>query len=147
MQWTKEKAQRIRSILETAMAQSGLSDEEASRWTALFPAWETLLQKKTVFGTAEVEQRFRLRYNGALYVVTQPHAMQADWTPDTAASLYERVLYRRGIRVIPETITAAHPFSAGEKGIDEGGTVWISRVPDNVYTPAQYPDSWEVIRA
>lgn len=32
-----------------------------------------------------------LRWKGNLYRVTQPHPSQADWTPDVAVSLYERI--------------------------------------------------------
>ena len=89
-----------------------------------------------------MQKRFRFTYGGKLYVVTQAHTMQSDWTPETAVSLYEEVQYKNGIRLIPENITAENPFSAGERGMDADGVIWVSNCDNNVYTPAQYERNW-----
>lgn len=143
MIWTKEKAYRVRALIEQAMSRTVLTDAEASEASMMFPAWDKLLAEGKVFAQEDVDSRYRLRYGDQLYAVTQPHTVQADWTPDAAVSMYEPIDYRDGYRIIGEYITAANPFSAGEEGIDADGVIWVSRVDDNVYTPTQYPDNWE----
>ena len=61
-----------------------LPDEEAAQTPALFPAWGNLIGQ-------QVAEGLRLWYDGDLYKVRQPHTVQKDWTPDTAASLYVKV--------------------------------------------------------
>ena len=69
-----------------------------------------------------------------------------DNDPDHAPTLWEDVLYRKGYRIIPETITVGLAFSAGEVGW-WGDVLYRSKVANNVYTPAQYPDNWEPVDA
>ena len=142
MMWTRTKAERIRALLERAVSVSPLTDAEASEMPTMFPAWDKLPAGHE-FTAEDVENRVRIERGGKLYVVTQPHKVQADWTPETAVSLYEYVPYRNGYREIGEYITAAHPFSKGEEGIDSDGIVWISLYDNNVYTPAQHAANWE----
>ena len=141
MAWTRERAHRVRELLEKAMVVSPLTDAEASEVPTMFPAWEDLPDGHE-FTAKDVQDRVRVEYVGKLYVVTQPHKVQADWTPDVAVSLYEEVQYRGGYRVIGEYITAENPFSAGEEGIDAQDVVWVSKYDNNVYTPAQYEANW-----
>ena len=142
MAWTKERAYRVRALLEKAMAVSPLTDAEASEVPTMFPAWDKLLSEGRTFTADDVANRLRVQYGGKLYLVIQPHKVQADWTPEAAPSLYTEVKYRLGYRVIGEYITAEAAFSAGECGIDADGVVWESLVDNNVYTPVQYPGNW-----
>lgn len=139
--WTRTKAERIRALVEKAMAVSPLTDAEASEMPTMFPKWDDL-PAGYEFKKEDVAKRPRVWYGGKLYVVTGVHKVQADWTPDVAVSLYEYVPYRDGYREIPEHITAAHPFSKGEEGIDADGVIWVSKKDNNVYTPTQYADNW-----
>ena len=66
-----------------------------------------------------------------------------DQDPAHAPTLWEAVMYRLGYRIIPETITVGLAFSEGEIGW-WGDKLYRSKVNDNVYTPAQYPDNWEL---
>ena len=63
--------------------------------------------------------------------------------PDNAPTLWEDILYRAGHRIIPDVITVGLAFSKGETGW-WGDILYISKVDNNVYTPAQYMDNWEV---
>lgn len=63
--------------------------------------------------------------------------------PDNAPTLWEDISYRDGFRIIPEVITATLAFSEGECGW-WGDVLYRSKVNGNVYTPAVYPDNWEV---
>lgn len=62
-----------------------LPDEQAVKVPALFPTWESLI------GEA-VEAGKRLFYAGRLWKVIQAHTIQAEWTPDVAASLFTEVV-------------------------------------------------------
>lgn len=64
--------------------------------------------------------------------------------PDNAPTLWEDIAYRDGFRVIPEVITATLAFSEGECGW-WGDKLYRSKVNGNVYTPAVYPDNWELV--
>ena len=143
MAWTKERALRVRALLEMVMTVSTLSDAEASEIPTMFPSWEKFLSDGHTFTQEDVQKRPRLEYNGKLYLVTGVHKVQADWTPDTATGLYTEIKYRKGHRVIEEYITAEEKFSKGETGIDADDVVWVSKVDNNVYTPKQYSSNWE----
>lgn len=64
--------------------------------------------------------------------------------PDNAPTLWENIAYKDGFRIIPTTITATLAFSEGECGW-WGDTLYRSKVNGNVYTPAVYPDNWELV--
>ena len=63
--------------------------------------------------------------------------------PDNAPALWEDILYRAGYRIIPEIITVGLAFAKDEIGW-WGDVLYRSKVDNNVYTPAQYMDNWEV---
>ena len=52
---------------------------------------------------------------------------------------------RKGIRVIPETITATQAFALDELGWWQEH-VYRSTIAANVYTPEQYAAGWELVR-
>ena len=73
------EAIKLRELIEKAV--ESLTDNEAVQAKMLYPKWETLIGKTVDVG-------FKLQYNGNLHKVEQAHTVQADWTPDTATSLY-----------------------------------------------------------
>lgn len=76
-----EKAKRLRPIIEKAAA--SLPDAEALQAPEIFPLWEA---------GASYKVGVKVQYNGVLYKVLQAHTSQATWTPDTAVSLFAKVL-------------------------------------------------------
>lgn len=64
--------------------------------------------------------------------------------PDNAPTLWAKIDYRDGYRIIPETITVTTAFSEGEYGW-WGDVLYKSKVNSNVYTPAQYAANWEAV--
>ena len=143
MAFYRDRAERIRELLEKATIASPLTDAEASEEPTLFPSWEKMLEEGRVFSKEDVQKRPRIEYKGKLYFVIGVHTVQDNWTPDTATSLYTEIKYRKGHRVIEEYITAEEKFHKGETGIDDEDVVWVSKVDNNVYTPKQYPNNWE----
>lgn len=59
-----------------------VDDNTALRMMDYYPAWES--GKAYTVG-------YKVTYNGKLYRVGMAHTSQADWTPDTAVTLFERI--------------------------------------------------------
>lgn len=79
-----------------------------------------------------------VKYNGNLYRCLQEHTGQSDWTPDTAPSLWAKILIPD-----PETIPeweqpeSTNPYNKGDK-VTHNGTTWVSDVDNNVWEPGVY---------
>lgn len=102
----------------------------------LFPKWVEQIGKL-------VSKDERLSYKEKLYKVLQPHTVQADWTPDTAVSLFVEV----SVDVwpeIPEYITAESAWMAGQKGTWKGEH-YICKMDNCVWNPEQLPSAWEKV--
>ena len=81
-----EKARELRKILEKAMtAAQSLTDAEAITATCLHPKWSG--------DGVQYTAGQRVQYNGELYKVKDGmgHTSQADWSPDVAVSLFEKI--------------------------------------------------------
>ena len=61
-----------------------LDDKTATQYGELYPEWSSRIGKEVTVDT-------RLWYNGNLWKVVNAHTVQADWTPDTASSLFVKV--------------------------------------------------------
>ena len=81
-----EKARELRKILEKAMTDAqSLTDAEAITATCLHPKWSG--------DGVQYTAGQRVQYNGELYKVKDGmgHTSQTDWSPDMAASLFEKI--------------------------------------------------------
>ncbi|MGM9589405.1 MAG: hypothetical protein ACI3V0_04430 [Faecousia sp.] len=86
----------------------------------------------------------RINWNGTLKRAAVDLWDTKENNPDNAPTLWEDILYRNGIRIIPEVITAGLAFANEELGW-WGDTLYRSKIANNVWTPEQYPDGWEVV--
>lgn len=125
---TREKAIALRKLIEKLSAD--LSDAEAYTAPELFPMW-TL----KAYQTGD-----RVQYNGLLYKCLQSHTAQADWTPDTAVSLWVRV--DDPAIEWPEwrqPTGAQDAYAKGSKvSWPKDDRRWISDVDNNVWEPGVY---------
>lgn len=131
---TEARAKWWRDRIE--LAASTMTDKDASQSAELFPE---LKQDGSL-----VKVGTRVNWHGT---VKRSRADLWDTTendPDHAPNLWEDIEYREGIRVIPQTITAEHPFSKDELGW-WGDVLYRSKVNANVYTPEQYARNWETV--
>lgn len=88
----------------------------------------------------------RINHDGALYKAAVDLWNTETNNPENAPTLWEKLLYHNGVRVIPETITVTTAFSQGENGYwEKDGKIYKSLVNNNVYTPEQYAPNWEVV--
>lgn len=116
-------------ILRKAMTFAAVSftDEQALQVQDLYPEWSGAGISYNVGD--------RVRYNGVLYKVLQEHTSQEDWTPDTAHSLYAKIL-NPDPEVIPnwEQPESTNGYAKGDK-VRHKEKVWESLVDNNVWEP------------
>ena len=129
-----EKARKMRAAMETAAV--SLDDATASTAPELFPRLKG--------DGSLVKAGTRICWGGTLKRAAVDLWDNAENTPDAAPTLWEDVLYRDGIRIIPETITVGLAFAKGERGW-WGDALYASTMDDNVWTPEQYPAGWEIV--
>ena len=129
-----EKARKMRAAMETAAV--SLDDATASTAPELFPRLKG--------DGSLVKAGTRICWGGTLKRAAVDLWDNAENTPDAAPTLWEDVLYRDGIRVIPETITVGLAFAKGEKGW-WGDVLYASTIDANVWTPDAYPAGWEIV--
>lgn len=131
---TKAEAIKLRELIEYAMTL--VDDKTTSEAVTLLP---------------------HMKYDGALIKANTPiewndkvkRASVDLWdtkenNPDNAPTLWKDVNYKDGYRIIPDTITVTEMFSSNEYGW-WGDVLYISKVDNNVYTPVQYADNWEIV--
>lgn len=133
---TRAQAERIRAQVEAGAA--ALPDAEASI--------EPSLTRKMRYDGSLIRAGTRIDWGGVLKRAAVDLWDTEENNPDNALDLWENVLYRDGIRVIPDVITAGLAFSYDELGW-WGDVLMRSILPGektNVYTPEQYPAGWVV---
>lgn len=113
-----------------------LTQEQLDSLLYLYAKWEVGVAYKT---------GHYLRHNNNLYKVLQPHTSQADWLPDTTASLYtlvqpQGVIEEWGVRNL-----TTNPFMTGEQVRFTDGKVYESTIDNNTWSPTDYPTGWILI--
>lgn len=131
---SKEHAHRIRAEIEKHAAT--LTDETALEVPEMFPMWVP----------RDYEGGERVRYGGEvceLYRCIQAHPQNETYTPDTAVSLWARVLIPDP-ETIPEWVQpeSTNPYMKGDK-VTHNGQTWISDIDYNVFEPGVA--GWSVI--
>lgn len=132
---TKDEAYKLRAIIEKAAV--SLDDKTASEGVTLFPRLKG--------DGSLVEAGARINWNGVIKRSRAALWDTEDNDPDHAPTLWEGIAYKQGYRIIPETITAENPFSKDECGWWEDTLYRSIYDGANVWTPAEYPDGWEVV--
>lgn len=85
----------------------------------------------------------RINWNGVLKRASVDLYDTKENNPDNAPTLWEDIEYKEGYRIIPETITVGTAFSKDELGW-WNDTLYKSLLDNNVWTPEQNPNGWEV---
>jgi hypothetical protein len=86
----------------------------------------------------------RINWNGALKRAAVDIWDTYENNPDNAPTLWEDVVIKEDIRVIPETITVGLAFSKGEKGWWKD-KIYQSLIDNNIWNPDAYPAGWELV--
>lgn len=122
----KEIHNKIMTILNNA------SDRVRSEAVEIHDHWWSGIEYKV----GDVRQ-----FDGKLYRCNLDHTSQETWKPDVSPSLWTQIMYRDGIRIIPDVIPSTQPFARGEIGW-WGDDLYRSLIDANVHTPEQYPAGW-----
>ena len=129
------KATEAGGIVFVTMAEAGNIDPEtAAEHAELFAEWAYPINYKT----GQIR-----RYKGTLYKCVQNHTSQADWTPDTASSLWSKT--SDPAEEWPEWSQPIGAHDAYPKGakVSHNSKHWISTAENNVWEPGVY--GWEEV--
>lgn len=79
-----------------------------------------------------------------LYQVLQDHTSAAEWKPDTATSLYKAIgMTESGYPEWVQPLGATDAYNTGDI-VSYNGTLYISTIDANVWSPDAYPAGWKV---
>ena len=128
---TPNKQKKLMEKMAQAMSRvlaSELSEDELLDMIDVYPEWKVGI---------EVKPNQLFKYNDKLWKVLQVHTTQADWTPDTAASLFTEVAPPDTIGVWVQPDGAHDAYDTGDKveWPDGSGTIWQSTIDTNTTEP------------
>lgn len=129
-----EKAKRQRENILKAM--ESLTDKDAS----ITPEFFNKLKESNSFIPAGT----RINWNGILKRAAVDLWDTKENNPDNAPALWEDILYKDGIRIIPEVITAGTAFTKDEFGYWKD-VLYKSLIDNNTWSPEAYPTGWEIV--
>lgn len=132
----REHAYKLREMLHKASA--SLPDEDALEAVELFPLWAA---------DNEYAADVRVRYEDKLYRCVQAHTSQIGWEPPATPALWTEVAKPGEIPVWKQPTGAQDAYNTGDlvHYPDVDGPVYRSIVDNNVWSPADYPQGWEVV--
>jgi hypothetical protein len=134
-----EQAYAIREAMDVAGAT--LTDEKALECVRLYRPWQ-------VGRVVSVGEFLTYGFNSVgdpqLYKVVIEHTAQADWTPNTSPSLFTPIgLDDEGYPVWSQPTGAHDAYNIGDI-VNYNGTLYMSLIDGNTYSPEAYPAGWEV---
>lgn len=131
------KGEQLKQELQERVILNYASDEDAYTMRYLYPEWsgESVSYKKND----------RFMYHDKFYKVLQKHTSQADWTPDTASSLYVEISDPAEEWPEFKQPTGAHDAYAKDAKVTFEGKHYKSLIDANVYSPTAYPQGWELV--
>lgn len=126
------------------MFASTLSEEQAMEVATMYDPWKV---GKAYKADEYVTYGRNAVGDPQLYKVVSAHTSQADWTPNAVASLYTPIgLDDNGHPVWSQPTGAHDAYNTGDI-VNYNGTLYISKIDGNVYSPEAYPAGWEVYEA
>ena len=116
-----------------------LDDEKAMEVAYMYDPWQ-------IGKTYTIGDFVTYGVNGVgdpqLYKVVQNHTSQADWMPNTTASLYVAIgLDKEGYTIWSQPAGAHDAYNKGDI-VDYNGTLYVSLMDGNIYSPEAYPAGW-----
>lgn len=132
---TVQTQETLNSIVFVTLAEAGsIDDVTAGEHISVFAPWVPDVS----YTVGQMRQ-----YNGKLYRCITAHTSQADWTPDTAVSLWVAVADpAEEYPAWSQPIGAHDAYDTGDK-VSHNGKRWMSTVDDNVWEPGVY--GWQEV--
>lgn len=133
-------AEQMRKALQ--MFAASLTDEEALEVATVYDPWKVgkayKLDDLLLYGENAVG-------DPQLYRVISAHTSQADWTPDTAFSLYKAIgLDKEGHAVWAPPTGAHDAYNVGDI-VNYNGDLYESLIPGNITVPGTDERYWKKI--
>lgn len=114
-----------------------ISDEAALKMPDYFPTWDG--------NGHQYAAGDRVMYGDVLYKVLQTHTSQSDWAPNSAPSLFAKVLTSVAGEPLPwQQPDSTNPYMIGDR-VTYKGKVYESLIDNNVWAPDAYPQGWKEI--
>ncbi len=132
-------AQQMNRFVQMSVQSANLTDEKAMEVADLYPEWAVM----KVYPENEIV-KYGVNADGEtqLYKVIQAHTSQADWTPDTATSLYKKIGFTdEGVSIWTQPLGATDAYMKDDV-VSFENQLWKSTVDNNVWQPGVY--GWEV---
>ena len=139
----QEKAQK--SILETIILSKDLNEAQKKNILDQYEDWEIGVSYKA---------GKKVKHNGKVFEVVQPHTSQANWIPSSTPALYKEFL---SVKIKDEAgnesevvaefkkPTGAHDaYKQGDK-VSFNGQIYQSKNDGNAHSPEAYPQGWELV--
>lgn len=128
-------AQQMNRFFQIMAGQMQLDDTTAMEIADLYEPWE-------IGKTYEVGKIVKYGVNAdgetQLYTVIQAHTSQANWTPDTAVSLFKAVGFTdSGVSVWTQPLGATDAYMKGDT-VSHKDKTWTSDIDNNVWEPGVY---------
>ena len=141
LQKSMKQLEKSASVIATAssIVAETFTDEQALKVPTLYETWNG---KGVAYKTGK-----RVRFNGVLYKVISDHTSQADWTPETAPSLFAKVLVEDPNVIVEwEQPDSTNGYSTGDK-VTHNGVTYESLVDNNVWEPGATGSEslWKVV--
>lgn len=139
-----QKALELRKALQMFLAtlDPEIYTEEIMEVPSVFPKFQVgkLYKVKEVFSYGENSVG-----DPQLYQVLQEHTSTAEWTPDSAASLYKAIgMTEEGYPEWVQPLGASDAYNTGDI-VSFNGTLYKSVIDNNTWSPVDYPAGWEVV--
>lgn len=132
-------AQQMNRFVQMSVQSANLTDEKAMEVADLYPEWAAM---KAYPENEIVKYGVNADGETQLYKVIQAHTSQADWTPDTAASLYKKIGFTdEGVSIWTQPLGATDAYMKGDV-VSFENQLWKSTIDNNVWQLGVY--GWEV---
>lgn len=132
-------AQQMNRFVQMSVQSANLTDEKAMEVADLYPEWAVM---KAYQENEIVKYGVNADGETQLYKVIQAHTSQADWTPDTAASLYKKIGFTdEGVPIWTQPLGVTDAYMRGDV-VSFENQIWKSTVDNNVWQPGVY--GWEL---
>ena len=113
---------------------------------------EAILEVPSVFPAYEIGKAYKTKEvfsygvnnigDPQLYQVLQDHTSAAEWTPDTATSLYKAIgVTSEGYPEWVQPLGASDAYNTGDI-VSYNGKLYKSTIDANVWAPDVYPAGW-----
>ena len=140
-----QAALELRRALQILATRTFSSDTDVANMmevASIYPEYKV----GTAYKTGDV---FKYGENGVgdpqLYQVLQDHTSAAQWTPDTATSLYKKIgVSEDGTPEWTQPLGATDAYNIGDVVV-YNGQKYQSLINANVWSPDAYPAGWQLI--